>query len=264
VSEPNPPASNESQSDTHTPPDTAAKADAGPTAESGGVAASRTVAAILVAFAVGWAAVNFLPRWFKVPEELMQVDMSTPLSKQIELEEKREEVYWRNNLVNFTLLGLCLGAVPLLRVAGTSIPKPVVPAVTGLVLGLVCGPLAFLASISLRGYFDAGGTVPLVTGDSAVLAADMAVFIVAGVVLSLPIAIGICLTDRRGAGQKSIGPPLAAVVSGLLMPIGALFLFPNTKTNVLPTDDFGLSSLWLAVFALFTIVFTTVVGARKQ
>jgi len=258
VSESKPPASNEPQ------PDTPATADTEATAGVGGVAASRTVAAILVAFAVGWAAVNFLPRWFKVPEELMQVDMSTPVEKQIELEEKREEVYWRNNLVNFTLLGLSLGTVPLLRVVGSSIPKPYVPAVTGLVLGILCGPLAFLAAVSLRGYFDAGGTVPLVTGDRAVLAADMAVFIVAGVVLSLPVAIGICVTDRPRAGQKSIGPALAAVVSGLLMPIGALFLFPNTKTNVLPTDDFGLSTLWLAVFAAFTIVFTTVVGTRKQ
>ncbi len=237
---------------------------ADPQPGSTALTATRVGFAIVVAALLGWSINAFMPAWYTIPEELLGVDMYSPRAMQDALAESEKEVYWKNSLIYFTVLGVSWGLAPLLMVLGSGVRNPVGPAIGGIVAGLVFGALAFVVGAGLRSWLNTGVELPLIGHADESLAGDIFVFALAGAVVTLPVMIGVLMMRVVGGSQVAVSVPLAAVVAGLLYPVTASFLLPHQNTKDFPPMTPAMSGLWLALLAVLITLLMVTTGDRKR
>ncbi len=222
----------------------------------------RWCVGFVVATSAAWVLLNYPPMEFDLPKELQGVDMYSPPKIQAAEKAQSAVLYWKNNLIKFGFVGLCFGAVPLLAGVGAKQRRRWVAACLGSVLGIACGLLVVVAGTYLRRYFDSGGFVPLVTASARPLVADLAIFMSASVLLTLPISLAMLVSGGKHRGQKAVSILLAGAVTGLVVPLMASILFPASQTNQFPPNGLALTATWLTVLSAVVFAFITVTGTR--
>jgi len=220
--------------------------------------------AIAVAALLGWVVNTSVGAPYSTPTELLGVDMYSPAAMQQALAESEVEGYWKNGVIYFVILGVSLGIAPLLMIVGSGSGNPWLAASTGIVAGGVFGAMAFFSGSALRNWLDTGVELPLLGHAGESVSGDILVFVLAGVLISLPILAGVLLLGLPGAPQRAISVPLAAIVAGLLFPIAASFLMPEKNTKEFPPVGSSMLGLWLALLAALIILFMTTTGDKQR
>lgn len=228
------------------------------------LATPRVVAVVFTAAVVAWIGVSWVPAFFNTPEELLGVDLYSPPDLQRAAAENQEELYWKNGVVRTTMMGICFGAVPAVLAFIGGVRRPIVPAVGGLVTGLVAGVAAFFAGAALRSFLDTGYELPLVGDASNALIGDSLVLGLVGLLLGLPIAVGIALMGLLGGGQKAASAPLAGLLAGFLVPMVASFAIPNQNSSEFPPSSPAFAALMLGSFAILVVLLAVSTGDRKR
>ncbi len=226
------------------------------------LSAPRLIAAMAIACLIGWGGVVASPQWAEVPEDMLTIDMYSPAAEQERLAAKEREIYWKNSLAHFLVLGFGFGTVPLVLSLGGR--RVGVAAVAGIASGLVSGAAAFFVGWKLREYIDSGAELPLLGNAQEGMSGDILVFIVAGILVSIPVLVGVLLSTAPGAGGKAIAVPLAAVLAGLLFPIVASIVLPNLNTKQFPIMFPSLLAIWLGLLAVLLVLLIITTGDRKR
>lgn len=226
------------------------------------MSAPRLVAALAIAFLIGWGGVLASPQWAEVPDDMLTIDMYSPAAEQEALVAKEREVYWKNSLAHFLVLGFGFGTVPLVLSLGGR--RVAVAAVAGIASGLVSGAVAFFTGWRLREFIDSGAELPLIGNAQEGMTGDILVFTLAGVLVSLPVLVGVLLSAAPGSGGKAIAVPLAAILAGLLYPIIASIVLPNLNTKHFPISYPSLLAIWLGLLAVLLVLLIITTGDRKR
>lgn len=224
----------------------------------------QVAAVVFAAAVVAWVGVSWVPAFFNTPEELLGVDLYSPPDLQRAAAESQEELYWKNGVVRTTMMGICFGAVPAVLAFIGGVRRPIVPAVGGLVTGIVAGVAAFFAGAALRSFLDTGYELPLVGDASSALIGDSLVLGLVGLLLGLPIAVGIALMGLPGGGQKAASAPLAGLLAGFLVPMVASFAIPNQNSSEFPPSSPAFAALMLGSFAILVVLLAVSTGDRKR
>lgn len=228
-----------------------------------GLSPTRVVGAILAAVFIGWAFNTWVPPFFTIPEHLLGVDMYSPKAIIDEHAEVAPIVDRNNSLVHFSILSMAMGLVPISLFYGSQIPGRIRASLAGIFAGLVLGPLTYWVGMNLR-HQVSYGTVPLFGDISESMVGDLLVISTVGVMISLPVLIGLILIKAPCIREKAIVIPLAGVIAGLLFPVLVSFLMPSGKTNMLPLARGGVLGLWLGVLGIMMIVLLINTGLRKS
>lgn len=223
---------------------------------SKGFALGLAIAALL-----GWAINSYSPFRFTIPEDLMQVNLSSPPEEQQRFEDKELEVYTKNSLVHFGVIGLVFALVPLLTSRALGAGRS---AVMGSLTGVVAGVVAFGAGAWLRYQFDSETPLPVLGSIAGTMSADILVFSLLGVVLSLPLVIAFSMSGIPGVKPKAAALPLGGLLAGLVYPIVASFLFPTQSTKDIPIAHAGMLATWLVILALFLALIFSLAGEKKR
>lgn len=223
---------------------------------SKGLALGLAIAALL-----GWAINSYLPFRFAIPDDLMQVNLSSPPEEQQRFEEKELEVYAKNGLVHFGVLGLAFGLVPLLASRVFAVGRS---AAVGTLAGLAAGVIAFGAGVGLRYLIDSETQLPVLGSLAGTMLADILVFSLLGVLLSLPLAIALRSSGIPEVKPKAAALPLGGLLAGLVYPIVASFLFPTQSTKDIPVAHAGMLATWLVILALFLFLIFSLAGDKKR
>lgn len=222
---------------------------------SKGLALGLAIAALL-----GWAINTYSPFRFAIPEDLLQVNLSSSPEEKQRFDDKKLEVYVENGLIHFGVLGLAFGTVPLLTSRAIGIGRS---AALGTLVGLAAGFIAFGAGAWLRYQFDSEAPVPVLSSIAGTMMADILVFSLLGVVLSLPLVIAFSLSGIPGVKHKAAALPLGGLLAGLVYPIAASFLFPTESTKDIPIAHAGMLATWLVLLALFFYLIFSLAGEKK-
>lgn len=215
---------------------------------------------LAIAAALGWA-INTFPLFkFEIPEELMQVNMYSPPAEQARLKIESDKVYWRNGLMHYALIGLAFGIVPPL-VGGIAGRGPSL--VISTVLGLISGLLGFTLALYLRRFCDSGIELPGI-GPLGGMVADVLVFGLLGVMISLPVLAFLFGSNHAETRAKAMTLPLGGLLAGLVFPIIGSMAFPTQSTRDIPLLHAGLLAIWLAFLALFLTLIFRVAGEKKK
>lgn len=232
-------------------------------ARPGRFAAGRWAICLLVATVAAWAAVNFTPFRFQLPEHLQGVDMYSPAELQKEAAVVEAQLHWKNSFLELCLLGLCLGAATAFFTGWSVGDRWLVSALVGLVGGVICGAVAVPLGITLRNYLDSGVALPMVDESNRLMVGDAIVYMLTSALLCLPIALAFLVSREEHRLQKALAIVMAGVVAGMLLPVVASLLIPTAQTNLFPPKGPGMTGLWLAVLAGLMFLVTTMTGSRK-
>lgn len=215
---------------------------------------------LAIAAALGWA-INTFPLFkFEIPEELMQVNMYSPPAEQERFKIESDKAYWRNGLMHYALIGLAFGIVPPLvgGVAGRGRSL-----VISTVLGLIAGLLGFTLAIYLRRFCDSGIELPGV-GPLGGMIADVLVFGLLGVMISLPVLVHLFGSGHSETRSKAMALPLGGILAGLVFPIIGSMIFPTQSTRDIPILHAGMLAIWLAFVAVFLTLLFHMAGEKKK
>lgn len=222
---------------------------------SKGLALGLAIAALL-----GWVINSYSPFRFTIPEDLMQVNLSSPPEEKKRFEDKELEVYAENGLVHFGVLGLAFGLVPLMTSRALGVGRS---AALGGLAGLAAGVIAFGAGVWLRYQFDSETPIPVLGSIAGTMLADILVFSLLGVILSLPLVIAFSMSGIPEVKHKAAALPLGGLLAGLVYPIAASFLFPTESTKDIPIAHAGMLATWLVILALFLYLIFSLAGEKK-
>ena len=214
---------------------------------------------LAIAAALGWA-INAFPLFkFEIPEELMQVNMYSPPAEQERFKIESDKAYWRNGLMHYALIGLAFGIVPPLvgGVAGRGRSL-----VISTVLGLIAGLLGFTLAHYLRRFCDSGIELPGV-GPLGGMIADVLVFGLLGMMISLPVLAYLFGSGHSDTRSKALALPLGGLLAGLVFPIIGSMIFPTQSTRDIPILHAGMLAIWLAFVALFFTLLFHMAGEKK-
>lgn len=228
-----------------------------------GLTPVRTAVAVVIAALIAWAGIALTPPWFTTPEELLGVDMYSPAELQQAAAEKEVELYWKNGLVVSSFLGFCFGLVPGLLAFTVGTRRPALPAVVGIVAGIVAGILVLVVGTWMRALVDSGAELPLIGNVAQALVGDVLVLGLVGLLLGLPITAGIALMGVPGAGEKAGAAPMAGLLAGMLTPLLASLVISEQSTSEFPVTTPSLLAIWLGLFAVCLIAFTTALGNKS-
>lgn len=214
---------------------------------------------LAIAAALGWA-INAFPLFkFEIPQELMQVNMYSPPAEQERFKIESDKAYWRNGLMHYALIGLAFGIVPPLvgGVAGRGRSL-----VISTVLGLIAGLLGFTLALYLRRFCDSGIELPGV-GPLGGMIADVLVFGLLGMMISLPVLAYLFGSGHSDTRSKALALPLGGLLAGLVFPIIGSMIFPTQSTRDIPILHAGMLAIWLAFVALFLTLLFHMAGEKK-
>ena len=214
---------------------------------------------LTIAAALGWA-INAFPLFkFEIPQELMQVNMYSPPAEQERFKIESDKAYWRNGLMHYALIGLAFGIVPPLvgGVAGRGRSL-----VISTVLGLIAGLLGFTLALYLRRFCDSGIELPGV-GPLGGMIADVLVFGLLGIMVSLPVLAYLFGSGHSETRSKAVALPLGGLLAGLVFPIIGSMIFPTQSTRDIPILHAGMLAIWLAFVALFLTLLFHMAGEKK-
>lgn len=214
---------------------------------------------LAIAAALGWA-INAFPLFkFEIPQELMQVNMYSPPAEQERFKIESDKAYWRNGLMHYALIGLAFGIVPPLvgGVAGRGRSL-----VISTVLGLIAGLLGFTLALYLRRFCDSGIELPGV-GPLGGMIADVLVFGLLGMMISLPVLAYLFGSGHSDTRSKALALPLGGLLAGLVFPIIGSMIFPTQSTRDIPILHAGMLAIWLAFVALFFTLLFHMAGEKK-
>ncbi|HBJ38529.1 MAG TPA: hypothetical protein DDZ51_28000, partial [Planctomycetaceae bacterium] len=201
---------------------------------------------------------------YAIPTELRGVDMYSPDAMKQRLAEIEREIYWKNGLIYFAVLGIGFGLAPLLMIVGSGTGKPGRTLATGVIGGLGLGALAFFVTAELRRWLNTGVELPLLGHAGESLSGDVMVFALASFLVTLPTLVGLLLLGIADSKAKAITVPLAAIVAGLLIPIAVSIVMPQQSTKDFPPIGSSILALWLAILALLMILFMTTTGDKQR
>lgn len=243
------------------PPSQPVAAQPATTPAPGKFPTGKLAAALIIGVLIGWGYNTYSPFWYRIPEDLMDVQLGSPPEAQQALREKEDEVYYRNGLIHFAVLGLGFGLVAIFLGGTQSLGKAIA---AGVGVGLAAGCAAFLIGAKLRSMINQGIEFPVLGNLSESMGGDVLVLATVGVVISLPILVGLILFGGEGAAQRAMSAPLAGLVAGLFTPIAASFLLPAQNSEVFPIRHGGLLAMWLVMLALLVFIFALTTGDRKR
>lgn len=219
---------------------------------------------LLLAAAVGWAGLNFIPVKPKPPEKFVGVDMYSPADLQKEADAYFLKVKKQVRFRQMTILGGLLGLAPLLFFGFTRrsgwLAGGIVALVAGVLLGVANGDIGERVRTSLGPEVK----IPLVDDGNRLVVVDAIVYASVSIVLLFPIAIAFGIGRERQRFQKAFAVVLAGLLAGGLLPIAASQLMPTAQTNHFPPVGIGLTALWLSMLAVLTAVVTTMLGSQKD
>jgi hypothetical protein len=220
--------------------------------------------AVVGAALLGWVVNTAVGLPYAIPTELLGVDMYSPAAMQKQLAASEQEIYWKNGLIYFVILGIGFALAPLLMVLGSGAGRPWAAAGSGIVAGAVFGGLAFFATAGLRDWLNTGVELPLLGHAGESMVGDIIVFALAGSLVTLPMVVAMLMLGLPGAVPRAVTLPLAAIVAGLLFPIAASFLMPEQSTKNFPPVGPAMLALWLALLAALIILFMTTTGDKQR
>ena len=219
------------------------------TADPSAVAADRALtpgrllAALAIALLLGWGYNTFVPKFFAVPVDLLNVQPTSPPEEQRKLAESEAQTRLGNGLVHFMSLGLALGLVPVLAGMGRSAG---LTALVGVIAGLIGGAAAWFMGARVRDMVDASYPFPLLGDVSNNMGGDCLVWAISTFMLSLPLVAGLLLLAGKHGMQMASRVPLVAIFAGVLLPFLATFIFPLQRSDRFPLLHPGMLGLWLA------------------
>lgn len=223
------------------------------TADPSAVAADRALspgrllAALAIAFLLGWGYNTFVPKFFSVPVELLNVQPTSPPAEQRKLAEAEARQRLGNGLVHFMSLGVALGLVPVLAGMGRSAG---LTALVGIVSGLIGGAAAWFMGARVREMVDGSYAFPLLGDVSNKMEGDCLVWGISTFMLSLPVLAGLLLLGGKHGTQMASRVPLVGLFAGVLMPFLGTAVFPLQRSDRFPLQHAGLLALWLATTVL--------------
>lgn len=223
------------------------------TADPSAVAADRALspgrllAALAIAFLLGWGYNTFVPKFFAVPVELLNVQPTSPPEEQRKLAESEAQTRLGNGLVHFMSLGVALGLVPVLAGMGRSAG---LTALVGIVSGLIGGAAAWFMGARVRDMVDGSYAFPVLGDVSNKMEGDCLVWAISTFMLSLPLVAGLLLLGGKHGTQMASRVPLVGLFAGVLLPFLATAVFPLQRSDRFPLLHAGMLALWLATTIL--------------
>ncbi len=223
------------------------------TADPSAVAADRALspgrllAALAIAFLLGWGYNTFVPKFFAVPVELLNVQPTSPPEEQRKLAEAEASQRLGNGLVHFMSLGVALGLVPVLAGMGRSAG---LTALVGIVSGLIGGAAAWFMGARVRDMVDGSYAFPVLGDVSNKMEGDCLVWAISTFMLSLPLVAGLLLLGGKHGTQMASRVPLVGLFAGVLLPFLATAVFPLQRSDRFPLLHAGMLALWLATTIL--------------
>lgn len=223
------------------------------TADPSAVAADRALspgrllAALAIAFLLGWGYNTFVPKFFAVPVELLNVQPTSPPEEQRKLAEAEASQRLGNGLVHFMSLGVALGLVPVLAGMGRSAG---LTALVGIVSGLIGGAAAWFMGARVRDMVDGSYAFPVLGDVSNKMEGDCLVWAISTFMLSLPLVAGLLLLGGKHGTQMASRVPLVGLFAGVLLPFLATAIFPLQRSDRFPLLHAGMLALWLATTIL--------------
>jgi hypothetical protein len=166
---------------------------------------------------------------------------------------------WKNTLLKFGLAGAGLGLCGLLLSA-----RKLTQSVTTFVSGIAGGLLAGTAGLFVHRYLALGHPFPLVSEATRPLVCEIILFAAVSILLILPFSILLISQPVKSERQKALTVPLAAILTGLLVPfLGAVVLPADTNSATYPPVGMLLTLLWFAALAGLTVLLVVYMGSRE-
>jgi hypothetical protein len=226
----------------------------------------RWFAALAAAGCVAWLLTNLVPIRMDIPAELQLVDMYSPREKQEERARYEADVYWKNTLVELSLLGLVIGIGAAAGI-GRQARHPRNAMVFSAIGGVIFGVIAAFSGMGLRQWFNLDYPLPLVESlagsEARPLIRDTVMFMWTGVLLSLPAAVALSQHRVPAVRQKAGSVPLAGLLAGMALPILVSLVAVGLKTNEFPPRGLMLSALWLGLLVGLIAIIPTLVGGKR-
>ena len=223
----------------------------------------KWAAAIILSIALGWLAYHFSPTVWVLSEEMSNIPSMSPEPVLAKLRAEERSDLWNNTVLRLALSGAAIGLCGLLATvlrAGRSSMASVV----AVIAGAVSGGAAALIGLTAREYFDKGEPIPMISQDMRPLLCDIVVFAAASLFLTIPIAVVLGLQKSRELRLKASVVPLAAILTGLIVPIATAFALSSlTSSDVFPPLKTDLTFLWFATLAISTALLVALAGDRK-
>lgn len=215
-----------------------------------------TMAAILAATG-GWVLVNFTPIKFRLPSDLLSVDMYSPPDLQARHAELAPKVKWQTGMAEMIFAGLSLGLIPAVLIRSDRKRGQLL--LVGSLVGLAAGSLAGQVGWMLRAAIG-DGALSSISADSIVH--ESILYFVVSSILGIALASVYYYAASNQAGQRAMAVLLACGIGGAFVPLVAS-PFPKMMTQFFPPEGLGLSGVWFGLIGLFSSLFPSVIGSRR-